>query len=43
MESVILEDNKHWNNIKAYDHFISREILPKALLYLDAKQIIALI
>ena len=43
MESILLEDNKHWNNPHAYDHFISREILPKALSYLDAKQIIALI
>lgn len=43
MEQILLEDNKHWNNTQAYDHFISREILPKALLYLESKQIIALI
>lgn len=43
MESVLLEDNKHWNDPNAYDQFISREILPKALSYLDAKQILALI
>jgi len=43
MESILLEDNKHWNNSKAYDHFVSREILPKALSYLNTKQIVALI
>ena len=30
MESILLEDNQHWNNLNAYDHFVSREILPKA-------------
>ena len=43
MESILLEDNQHWNNLNAYDHFVSREILPKALSYLATKQIIALI
>lgn len=43
MESILLEDNPHWNNQSAYIHFVNREILPQALSLLDAKQIIALI
>lgn len=43
MESILLEDNQHWNNPHVYDHFIKREILSKALSYLSSKQIIALI
>lgn len=43
MESILLEDNKHWNNKNAYDNFINREILNKAISYLNTKQIIALI
>ena len=43
MESILLDDNQHWININAYDHFISREILQKAISYLDTKQIIALV
>lgn len=43
MESILLEDNKHWNNSKAYEHFTNREILSKAVSYLTTKQIIALL
>lgn len=43
MESILLEDNPHWNNLSAYDNFISRELLPKAVSYLTVKQILALI
>lgn len=43
MESVLLEDNPHWNNSNAYKHFVNREILPQALSFLGAKQIVALI
>ncbi|MDX9813926.1 MAG: ATP-binding protein [Sulfurimonadaceae bacterium] len=43
MEYILLEDNPHWNNLNVYDNFISREVLSKALSYLTAKQIIALI
>ena len=43
MESILLEDNPHWNNLSAYDNFISRELLPKAVSYLTTKQILALI
>ena len=43
MESVLFEDNPHWTNKHVYDHYTSRELLPKALSYLDTKQIIALI
>ena len=43
MESIILEDNPHWINDDVYDHFISREILSKAISYLNTKEILALI
>ena len=43
MESVLFEDNPHWTNQHVYDHYTPRELLPKALSYLDTKQIIALI
>lgn len=43
MEHILLEDNRHWNDIKVYEHFTPREILPKALSYLQARQILALI
>ena len=43
MESVLFEDNPHWTNKHVYDHYTPRELLPKALSYLDTKQIIALI
>ncbi len=43
MDSILLEDNHHWKNTNAYEHFVSREILPKAISYLSGKQIIALI
>ena len=41
MELILLEDNKHWNNKNSYDNFINREILNKAISYLNTKQIIA--
>ncbi|MEA2017302.1 MAG: ATP-binding protein [Campylobacterota bacterium] len=43
MESVILEDNKHWLDLNTYDNFITREILTKAISYLFTPQIIALV
>jgi predicted AAA+ superfamily ATPase len=43
MESILLEDNLHWTNSNAYDNNIQRDILSKAIAYLDVKQIIALI
>lgn len=43
MESILLEDNKHWNDTKAYDGFIGRKVLGKAISYLSTKQVIALI
>jgi len=43
MESILLEDNIHWNNTKAYDDFVNREIVSKALSYLKTRQILALI
>ena len=43
MESILLEDNKHWNDTRAYDGFIGRKVLGKAISYLSTKQVIALI
>jgi predicted AAA+ superfamily ATPase len=43
MESTLYDDNPHWTNSRVYDMYTPRELLPKALSYLDAKQIIALI
>jgi len=43
MESILLEDNKHWSDAGAYEHFVEREALQKAISYLLAKQIVALI
>ena len=43
MESIIYEDNRHWDKPSVYDDFIGREILPKAISYLSTKQIIALV
>lgn len=43
MDLILLEDNGHWVNQNIYNGFISREILDKALKYLDAKEILALV
>ena len=43
MKSVLLEDNPHWINSDAYNKFIQREILSKAVSFLGAKEIVALI
>ena len=43
MQSVLLEDNPHWLKNDVYDHFIDREILNKAVSFLNTKEIIALI
>lgn len=43
MESILLEDNPHWRDKSVYDDFIPRDILPKAISFLETKQIIALI
>ena len=43
MESIILEDNPHWIDKKAYSHYEKREILQKAISLLDTKEILALI
>lgn len=43
MESILFEDNPHWTNSAIYDDFIPRDILPKALSFLDTKHIVALI
>jgi len=43
MESILLNDNQHWVNEKAYDGFVQRELLEKALAFLEAKEILAII
>lgn len=43
MDSIILDDNPHWLNSTCYDCFTAREILPRALGYLAAKEITAVI
>lgn len=43
MESTLFEDNPHWTNESIYNDFIPRDILPKALSFLNTKQIIALV
>lgn len=43
MDSILLEDNAHWVNQSIYGDFVSREILDKALEYLGAKEILALV
>ncbi len=43
MESILLEDNQHWINSAVYDTFIKREALDKALSFLNAKEILAII
>jgi len=43
MQSVLLEDNPHWINSSIYNDFIDREVLKKAISFLNAKEIIAII
>ena len=43
MESILLEDNKHWFDSSCYDDFTTRELLVKALDFLHTKEILAII
>lgn len=43
MDSILLEDNRHWVNQSIYGDFVSREILDKALKFLGMKEILALV
>ncbi len=43
MESILLEDNKHWFDNSCYDDFVTRKLLVKALEFLDAKEVLAII
>ena len=43
MKSILLEDNLHWLKNDIYNHFSEREILDKAVSFLNTKEIIALI
>lgn len=43
MDSILLEDNRHWVKQSIYGDFVSREILDKAIKYLGMKEILALV
>lgn len=43
MDSILLEDNPHWVNVRAYDSFVPRELLMSVVAFLDAKEILAII
>lgn len=43
MEHILLEDNSHWINSKAYDDFVPRDALKKAKDFLKAKEVLAII
>jgi hypothetical protein len=45
MDSILLEDNPHWlkKSNEVYDKYTHREMLPTALDYLSAKEIVAII
>ena len=43
MKSILLEDNPHWTNTAVYDKYVHRDILVKAVSYLETKEILALI
>ncbi len=45
MDSILLEDNPHWikNTNEVYNNYTDRELLVKALAYMSAKEIVAII
>jgi predicted AAA+ superfamily ATPase len=45
MDSILLEDNPHWikNTNEVYNDYTHRELLIKALAYMSAKEIVAII
>lgn len=43
MESILLNDNKHWYDTTSYNEFQDRDILKKAISFLDTKQVLAII
>jgi predicted AAA+ superfamily ATPase len=45
MDSILLEDNPHWlkSASEIYNEYTQRELLEKALAYMEAKEIIAII
>jgi len=43
MESILLEDNPHWLNSDAYNNYIKRQILGKALKLIETKEILAIL
>jgi len=43
MKSILLEDNPHWLDTSVYEKFLERDILKKAISFLDTQEVIALI
>ncbi|NOZ90306.1 MAG: ATP-binding protein [Epsilonproteobacteria bacterium] len=43
MESILLEDNRHWVSDNVYNSFIDRRVLKKALKLLQTKEILAVL
>lgn len=43
MEQTLFEDNPHWSDTKAYSHLATRQVLQKAISYMETKHIIALV
>ena len=43
MESILLEDNPHWIDSNVYSQYTARETLDKALRYMKAREILAII
>ncbi len=43
MESILLEDNKHWFDSSCYDNFTKRDMLEKAMNFLKTQEVLAII
>lgn len=43
MDSILIDDNPHWDTPEAYSEYISREKLIQALSFLKAKEVIAIL
>ena len=43
MDSILIEDNPHWTDPNVYDHFVDREILPKAEAMLEPQEVLAIV
>jgi len=43
MDSILLEDNPHWDILDAYRAYIPRQKLSLALVFMNAKEVIAIL